>query len=264
MEYEITGLYSYPIKSFAGNFHNEISIDDFGFTYDRRFMLVDESGKFVTLRTYPQISLVSSYYSEQTITIKHVSFDEIRIPLCDFNETREVIVWQDKVVAKSAPATSVNSLSEYLGAAVYLVYLPESSFRQVDREFFDQDKRVSFADAFPFLLANEASLDDLNSRLDKDIEMKRFRPNIVFKGSEAFQEDNWKRIKIGDIEFSVVKPCSRCVATTIDSDGRKTGKEPLRTLATYRTNEYGVCFGQNLVQHSIGSIRVGDKLSVIE
>jgi uncharacterized protein YcbX len=104
---------------------------------------------------------------------------------------------------------------------------------------------------------------DLNGRLEQPVSMSRFRPNIVVSGQEPFEEDSWRRIRIGEIEFAVVKPCSRCVMTTIDDAGEK-GKEPLKTLATYRRNEHGACFGQNLVPLSNGHIRVRDELVVLE
>lgn len=264
MEFEITGLFTYPVKSLAANQNDQLIIDDFGFSGDRRFMLVDEEGQFITLRSFPQLSVVNICATENELTLSHSSFGNIIISMSEFTLEKEVVVWRDKVSAVCVPTKRLEKLNRFLETEVYLAFMPNSSFRQVDRDFFSDDKRVSFADAFPFLLTNEASLVDLNSRLEKSIGMERFRPNIVVKGTEAFQEDDWKRIRIGDVEFSVVKPCSRCVATTIDSEGKKTGKEPLKTLATYRKNEFGVCFGQNLVHHNVGVLKIGDKLSVLE
>jgi uncharacterized protein YcbX len=145
----------------------------------------------------------------------------------------------------------------------HLLSLGWDAVRQVDRDFFEKDQNVSFADAFPLLLTNSASLADLNSKLEQSVSMSRFRPNIVFEGGVAFEEDDWKQVSIGGVDFDLVKPCSRCGMTTIGEDG-KLGKEPLKTLAGYRRNEYGVCFGQNLVHRSLGMLKVGDVLVVKE
>jgi uncharacterized protein YcbX len=139
--------------------------------------------------------------------------------------------------------------------------------RTVNPEYGQAGDQVSFADGFPLLLISEASLADLNSRLDAPVEMRRFRPNLVVDGNRPYAEDNWQRIRVGDVEFAGVKNCSRCVFTTIDPDSGVVhpDKEPLRTLSTYRRRpQGGVYFGQNLIPRSGGVIRVGDPVTVLE
>ena len=198
------------------------------------------------------------------MALSHPSFGVLEYHLHEFSEPLQVSVWNDSVSALGLGISEKDAvLSKYVGKAVRLVFMPDSSFRQVDREYFSADRRGSFADGFPVLLCNTASQLDLNSRLEEPVPMSRFRPNIVVSGQEPFEEDRWRRIRIGEIEFAVVKPCSRCVMTTINDAGEK-GKEPLKTLATYRRNEHGVCFGQNLVPLSHGQISVRDTLVVLE
>ena len=169
-------------------------------------------------------------------------------------------VWGDSVVSRVLNAQHTEKISNFLGVNARLAFMPDSSFRQIDRQFFSEDKRVSFADGYPFLLTSEASLADLNSRLHVPVSMKNFRPNIVISGGvSAYAEDVWQRVIIGEITFELVKPCSRCIMTTINEKGQKSeSREPLKTMAQYRKNEFGICFGQNLVHLSPGKIRVGD------
>jgi hypothetical protein len=142
--------------------------------------------------------------------------------------------------------------------------MPDHSKRPVDPDFTVEEKQVAFSDGFPFLLISEASLNELNSRLPESVAMKRFRPNLVVKDTEPYAEDSWKKIIIGECEFHVVKPCSRCILTTVDPEtGEFSGKEPLRTLATYRKLNGKVMFGQNLIATKIGKLEVGMSVEII-
>jgi uncharacterized protein YcbX len=149
--------------------------------------------------------------------------------------------------------------------------MPEETRRKVNYFYaVHKDDTVSFADGYPFLLIGESSLGDLNARLENPVKMNRFRPNFVVSGAEAFAEDDWKQIKIGTTEFHVVKPCGRCVMTTIDqASGEKQGVEPLKTLASYRTPKRSInkkiLFGQNLIAENVGEVvKIGDKVEIIE
>src|SRR5262249_19187395 len=154
-------------------------------------------------------------------------------------------------------------LSDYLGQKCRLVRMADFTVRRLD-ERYAKDGEVGFADGYPFLLISEASLSDLNERLAEPVPMNRFRPNIVTSGSGSYAEDRWKTIRIGTLEFRVVKPCDRCVITTVNQSTGDKGIEPLRTLATYRKSEAGVIFGQNLVHQGTGSIYVGDSIEILE
>jgi uncharacterized protein YcbX len=263
-DYEVSSLYVYPVKSLRGLALSRSKVDTFGFQYDRRFMLVDSAGRFVTQRKHPILARFRADFDGVCLTISSSCLldQPLRFSVEEFVSQSEVTVWSDEVDALLISDVRTESLSSILGFKVFLAYMPDSSFRQVDPDYFSGRQSVSFADGFPLLLTNEASLEDLNGKLDSSVPMSRFRPNIVFKGDQAFQEDNWRRVAIGELEFELVKPCSRCVMTCVDEEGAR-HKEPLRTLATYRKNKYGVCFGQNMVQLSEGSIAVGDRLRVL-
>lgn len=274
----MSGLFTYPVKSLRGISKDEFTVDDFGFAFDRRFMLIDDDNKFVTQRTHPKLSLVSvrlisnpdNLLDAIELTIKDSDSEPLSrtvFPMVLFegnmSNNCEVSVWADVVLSKVLDSVYTEKLSQFLGVNVRLSFMPNSSFRQIDREFFSEDKRVSFADGYPFLLTSEASLIDLNSRLEQPVSMRNFRPNIVISGGiSAYAEDVWQRVTIGDIAFELVKPCSRCVMTTVSERGIKSdNREPLKTLSQYRRNEFGICFGQNLVHLSKGTIRVGDLVS---
>jgi len=263
MEYKVSEIIYYPVKSLGAISAPEIQLDRFGIQNDRRFMLVDQDAKFVSQRKHPKLSLVSTNLRSDGVVISCDEFGEIFFPYELFVHDITVQVWSDVVEAKFIDPEYCAELSDWLGVPVRMVYMEDSAVRQVDREFFEQDQDVSFADAFPLLLANTASLGDLNGKLDQGVPMSRFRPNIVFEGDTPFQEDEWRRVSIAGIDFDLVKPCSRCGMTTIDEKG-VLGKEPLKTLARYRKNEFGVCFGQNLVHRSHGKLKVGDMLVVKE
>jgi hypothetical protein len=140
--------------------------------------------------------------------------------------------------------------------------MPESTFRPVNSHYATDNEQVSFTDGFPFLLISEASLQDLNKRLDEPVPMNRFRPNLVVSGCEAFAEDSWRQIRIGSISFNVVKPCERCVITTVDQALGIRGKEPLQTLSQYRRQNGKILFGQNLIHTSLGALQVGDSVEI--
>jgi len=241
---------------------SKVRLDSFGIENDRRYMLVDEAGVFVTQRSHPELSLLDVSLSSVALNIQGADLGKLSFMLTAFTRRLRVKVWSDYVDVDVFENDQTEILSSYLGKKVLLAFMSDDVYRPVDSDFCNSSQRVSFADGFPFLLTNQASLDDLNGRLTAPIPMGRFRPNIVFSGDVPFQEDVWSKIQIGEVLFDLVKPCSRCVMTTIDYEGRK-GKEPLKTLSTYRKNEYGVCFGQNMIHASSGCLKVGDRIRVI-
>lgn len=263
MGYKISDIIYYPVKSLGAISVPEIRLDGFGIQNDRRFMLVDENSKFISQREYPRLSLITACLSDEGLTVSCDGFGRLFFAYAAFVDDLDVQVWSDTVSAKVIDSKFTAELSDWLGVFVRMVYMDDSAVRQVDRGYFRQDQNVSFADGFPLLLTNTASLDDLNGRLEQGVPMSRFRPNIVFEGDCAFQEDDWRSVVIAGIDFDLVKPCERCGMTTINERG-EFGKEPLKTLARYRKNEFGVCFGQNLVHRSVGTLKVGDMLEVKE
>ena len=257
----VQNLYLYPIKSLGGIAVQEAQVEERGFKYDRRWMLVDQSGEFLTQRQHPQLALLQVALGESELFVfskvdpsREISFD------LEMNSGKElqVTVWGDVVTAlQVAPEVSV-WFSDFLGMNVDLVLMPESSHRKMDPRYALQEESVSFADGMPYVMIGQASLDELNGRLADPVGMDRFRPNLVFSGGEAYAEDQFKQLRIGEVEFQVVKPCARCVMITVDQEKGTKGKEPLATLATYRSQGSKVYFGQNAVALAPGMVRVGD------
>ncbi len=261
----------YPIKSLGGVSLKGSVIEGRGLKFDRRWMLVDESNKFLTQREFPQMAIVKVEIAKENL---RVTFDSSKksIPFApETNETTSVKIWSSRCRAKIYDDETNEWFSEVLQTKCRLALMPEETRRRVSY-FYAAHKGdvVSFADGYPFLIIGESSLDDLNSKLENPVPMNRFRPNFVVSGSEAFAEDDWKLIKIGDAIFHVVKPCARCVMTTIDQkSGEKQGSEPLKTLAKFRIPKRSIkkkiLFGQNLIAENAGAtVKVGNKIEVLE
>lgn len=258
----------YPIKSLAGISLETATVEDRGLAFDRRWILVDENQRFITQREYPVMASIDVIIDGGKLRAAKGS-TSIEISLEDL-PTEVVIakVWTSSVKSRTYGDEVNQWFSSVLGTKCRLVAMPGDAKRIVNpfyavRKFKDM---VSFADGYPFLLIGQSSLDELNSRLAVPVPMNRFRPNFVVEGSERFAEDAWKKIRVGDSIFHVVKPCARCVITTVDQTrGEKVGKEPLKTLATYRNKNGKVLFGQNLIAEGAGgTVKVGDKVQILE
>lgn len=260
----VQDIFIYPIKSLGGVRLSEAVVEEKGFRYDRRWMLVDEEGIFITQRKHPQLALLSVALGERELTVYHSKEEKKRVTIpYDLSTGPEVMVtiWDDQVLAKVVHPDFDVWFSGFLGFRVSLVVMPESTHRKVNPKYAVHSESVSFADGMPYLLIGQESLDDLNSRLESPVSMNRFRPNIVFAGGSPYMEDSLRRIKIGELEFEIVKPCARCVMTTVDQSTGVKGKEPLKTLSSYRTINGKVYFGQNVVALQAGTIKVGDMIS---
>ncbi|PZX50232.1 MOSC domain-containing protein [Algoriphagus chordae] len=262
----IQDLYIYPIKSLGGIRVTEAKVEERGFELDRRWMLIDESGKFISQRAFPLMAMLHVEIGADSLSVYHISkpAELIQIPIEDEgHEISEVKVWDDKMPARLVSTEIDDWFSAILNMNVRLVKMPLSTERKVDPKYAVNGESLSFADGMPYLLIGQKSLSDLNTRLEDPLPMNRFRPNIVFSGGEAFVEDSWKKIQIGELDFQVVKPCARCVMTTVDQDTGFKGTEPLKTLATYRQVDKKILFGQNMVALSTGVLKVGDELKPI-
>jgi uncharacterized protein YcbX len=262
-ELVLQNIYIYPIKSLGGISVPQAEVQSSGLQYDRRWMLVDETGLFVSQRTHAQLATVQVSLTEEGLLVSHKK-GGINPFFLSFNETInkqiEVNIWDDICTATEVSRSANKWFSDALQMNVRLVVMPSSTQRLVDTDYANNNETVSFADAYPFMMIGQASLNDLNSRLDKPVLMNRFRPNFVFSGGAPYAEDRMYGFKIGNINFKGVKLCARCVLTTIDQEQATKGSEPLRTLATYRTIKNKVMFGQNLLHEGEGTVRVGDKI----
>ena len=236
---QISGLYIYPVKSLAGIALQESELDSMGLKYDRRWMMVSTDGRFLSQRTLPKMALIKTSLDDAgQLTLSIYDKPNLIVAKASDN-TMPVKIWNDTVLANMIGDESDRWLSEVLGVPCHLVYIKEEIVRQCDLEYAKKGDRTAFADGFPMLLASEASLYDLNKRLENPVDMRRFRPNIVVKGCEPFAEDTWEKFKLADVAMRGVKPCSRCPIPTVDPDtGERTGTEPIKTLASYRKKNH--------------------------
>ncbi|WJV60844.1 YcbX family protein [Pectobacteriaceae bacterium CE70] len=260
----LTRLFIHPVKSMRGIQLSHSMVSDSGLAYDRIFMITETDGTFITARQFPQLVLFTPALMQDGIVIAATDGQSIDIRFDDFTHAPQPTeVWGNHFQALIAPEHVNQWLSAYLQRPVQLRWLGRDLSRRVKRH---PEIPLTFADGYPFLLINEASFDDLRQRCPAGIKIEQFRPNLVITGAAPFAEDSWQTLRIGDVIFDVVKPCSRCVLTTVSIErGRKhPAGEPLATLQKYRTAENGdVDFGQNLIARSHGIIRAGDKIEVL-
>lgn len=260
---QLTELSIYPVKSCAGFSVPSAGLDRFGLAGDRRWMVVDESGLFITQRQIPGMCLIDVQCVAGGICVTQ-SHDTLEVSIPDEGaQSRRVEVWGDAVQALDAGDAAAHWFTQRLGRACRLVYMPDSALRRVDGAYAGEGETVSFADGFPLLLISRASLEDLNGRLPQPVPMNRFRPNLVVSGCEAFAEDGWRRIRIGQMELDVAKPCSRCVMPSIVQETGERDPHINRALAAFRRVNGQILFGQNLLYRGSGQLAVGDKVEVL-
>lgn len=260
----ISSLTIYPVKSLAGIESESFELDNMGLKNDRRWMLVSPQGDFLSQRKVPKMALIQPRFEDNQLILSCKDQTDFTIPSATPENTMLVNIWGDSVTAQRVGKDADDWLSAVLALECHLVYIPDNEVRQCDIEFAKLGERTGFADAFPLLLISIASLDDLNSRLEQAVEMRRFRPNIVVTGCDAFAEDGWEHFTLADIPMRGVKPCSRCILTTVNPDtGERTGAEPLHTLMTYRKWDNNVYFGQNVIHEKRGVISVGDVVTLL-
>ncbi|HKB45005.1 MAG TPA: MOSC N-terminal beta barrel domain-containing protein [Chitinophagaceae bacterium] len=263
--FTISQLNIYPIKSLGGISLNVARLTDRGLQYDRRWMLVDINNRFITQREFPVMSLLQVGLTQEGLKIYHkkISGETLFIPFQpQSSEMLMVEVWEDKCEAQLVSHEADEWFSDMLVMQCRLVYMPDTTNRNVDSSYAMNKEITSFSDGYPMLMIGQSSLDDLNNRLSEPLPMNRFRPNIVFTGGKPFEEDAMEHFVINKIDFFGVKLCSRCVVTTIDQDEATKAKEPLKTLATYRMQDNNVYFGQNLSSEGEGEIHTGDIIEI--
>jgi len=264
----LSSLYRFPLKAAAGESLQRCASDSLGLLGDRRWMVVAAgTGRFLTQRVLPRMALLQAHWQGDTaLKLAAPGMPELLVRVPDDKTMRCVQVWSANPVIPDAGETAAAWLSDFLGQACRLVYLPEDDGIQVDLDYARLGERTAFSDGFPFLLIGQASLDDLARRVGRPLEMLRFRPNLVVSGAEPYAEDGWKRIRIGQLTFRVVKPCSRCVIPTLDpaTGERAPDREPLNTLLSYRKGPGGVFFGQNLIAEGRGELEVGMPVERLE
>lgn len=267
---KLSEIWVYPIKSLPGIRVKSAMVLGKGIKGDRRLMLIDEHGIFMTQRIYPQMAMFDVSMEEEVIRVRLKSNDRLGTLFIN-NEAHSTMesgmiktrVWDDEVEVFEMNQAYSRWFSDALGSICKLVRFPEDGHRKIDPKYVFEEHHVSLADGYPYLIIGTSSLADLNERVGKSLSMKRFRPNFVFENGAPFEEDGWKNFGIGEVCFSGVKPCARCVLTTIDPETGLKGDEPLRTLATYRKKDAKIYFGQNVIALNHGEIKEGDGIILL-
>jgi uncharacterized protein YcbX len=267
----IASIHIYPVKAGRVIDLAEAEVEPCGLAGDRRWLVVDPDGQFITQRAEPTLALLCAGYSTGgSLHLSAPGQPPLRVPAPAEVRGAEMLwvtVWQSKVRAAAAGEAADAWFSGFLGRPARLVHLDDPTRRQVDPEFSTPGDRVSFADGYPLLLTSMGSLDVLNQWLIEDghpaVPMTRFRPSVVVAGSAPWAEDGWRRIRIGQVPFRVAKPCGRCVVTTIDQQTAERGRQPLAMLGRRRRFGQDLVFGQNLIPDASGTIRIGDPVQVL-
>lgn len=262
---KISEIFIYPIKSLGGISLQKAEVTDRGFKYDRRWMLVDDNNRFLSQREVTTMALLKVSLGDNCLTVTNtVNASNLFIPfISPKKEFIEVTVWDDTCTAQLVSNEADKWLTEALGLNCRLVYMPDDTKRRTDTRYTPDNGITSFSDAYPFMIIGQASLDELNSHLDEELPINRFRPNMVFTGGTPYKEDTMNEFTINKIHFNGVKLCARCNVTTINQANASKGKEPLKTLAGYRSRNKKIYFGQNVVHSDVGLISVGDELMVL-
>jgi uncharacterized protein YcbX len=269
MQAKVTALCRYPIKACGALALNAAVLDALGIEHDRRWMVVGaEDGTFLSQRSHPRLAAIRPAVEGDFLIVRSPGEPPLTLPLggAEFAKSRLVSVWKAAGVAEDAGDNAALWFSRILRAPCRLVRAGAAWDRPLNPAFSTPGDRTGFADGYPVLLASEASLRDLNTRLETPVSMDRFRPNIVIDGSAlaAWAEDGWRTLTIGGVRFRAAKPCARCAVPTIDqATGEMRGPEPMRALAAYRRDADGnVLFAINLIHEEHGAIRVGDAVEI--
>ncbi len=261
---QLVEIHIYPVKGARGVALQKSDVLAGGLRHDRRFMLIDAHGKFLTQREHARLALVTTAVEGDALVLG-ASGDTARVALQPEGGThRRVRIWHDVVDAIEVAGDASALVSAHLGVPCTLVFMPDHVVRRVDPRYAEPADRVGFADGFPVLLAARASLADLNAQLDVAVPMDRFRPNLVVEGGTPFEEEQHARARVGALTFRMPKHCERCVVVTIDQATAERGIEPLRTLARYRQTANKVLFAQNLVPDGEGEIALGDAVTYLD
>ena len=258
----IEDLFVYPVKSARGIRKPRVVLESTGFEWDRNWMIVDDTGKFCSQRTHPQLAQLVPQLGEDQLILDAPGMKTLHVvrkPGQRFGVAPRVTVrvWSDECEGVDQGDDAAAWVSRFLGAEVRLVQVVESPQRRANPKYAGENSNpVAFPDGFPILVCNRASLEDLNTRMPEPVPMNRFRPNIVLGGLAPFAEDRIASLRFGDIELRLVKPCTRCIITSTDQQTGERTTNPLPVLRSFRFDRdlLGVTFGENaVVSRGIGS-----------
>ncbi len=283
MTISILSLHTYPVKSCGSITHTQIGVSATGLAHDREWVVIDADGHFLTQRVHPRMALIQPALDATALFLNAPEMPTLRISLRSPEAQRPAVplkIWNSPTLGQDEGELAGRWFSDYLGLPCRLYRTHPEARRIVDPrrvtewrarnavpEIFPEEHLVGFADGFPFLIANQASLDDLNARLlargQEAVNMARFRPNIVIQGLEAYEEDYVSSLQVGPLTLALVKRCPRCPVPNVDPQTGEVGAEPMATLQSYRSFESGVLFGVNAViagTQPASVLSVGDRL----
>ncbi len=264
----VAGLFHYPVKSLRGVSVETLKLGARGPLHDREWMLVDPQGRFLSQRGTPLMATLLASLMSDTLRLSDDTGAFFDVARANDGTSFDVTVWRDTVPAIDCGDAAAIWLEARLNQPCRLVRMRASTIRPLDPKFSPRpDAQTGFADGYPVLLTNSASLDALNRDLARALGMERFRPNVVITGAPAWAEDEWRVVQAGAVTFDLVKPCARCAVITTDqrSGEKPDGATPLTVLAASRTlPPFGAIFGQNAVHRADGTLRLGDPLTVLE
>lgn len=266
MTLRISQLWRFPVKSLAGARHPAVSLSRRGLAGDREWMVVDTRGRFVTQRQLPAMARIQAGYADNNLWLRHLDQPQAEFWLPRYPEgtTIEVMVWRDQCHAVDAGDAVADWLSGLLGKRLRLCFLPAAFRRQVDTDFAKVGDEVGFADGFPLLICNQASIDYLSRAGGRALAPERFRPNIVVSGAEPFAENCWRRLRVGEIVLDLVKPCTRCVIPSIDPETAEQQPDVLALLRAHCRGDDGrIYFGQNAIHRQLGRLAEGAEVEVL-
>lgn len=263
---KISDIIHYPVKSLAGNHLLNVDVHERGLMDDRRLMLINDKGTFISQRKFPMLSQIEVGITEDNIVLRDRRSNEFIKHKLEFElKKTDVKIWRSQVTSHQFLYKELDEwISERMNANLRFVYMDESDHRHMNPEYASDDEIVSFADGYPILICNEGSLNQLNSKLTRPVTMAHFRPNLVVDGNIAWEEDKWKRVKIGEVILRIPKPCARCTIINIDPHTGEKDKEVLLTLSQERMIDGKILFGINAIVEKTGKIQLEDKLEIIE
>ena len=269
----VSELTIYPLKSAKGVTLDSMALSELGPECDRRWMVIDKNNNFVTQRKTPAMCLIRTELVDGELYISAEESGRCHVPPGGV-DIYQSSVWGTSVNGSDCGSKAAQWISDFLDQECRIIYMHETDSRLVDPNFANNNEHVGFADGFPLLITSQASLDDFNSKLSAldsgdsktglRIGMERFRPNIVVTGNPAWAEDSWKRLTINDVEFSLVKPCSRCIMPSVNPATAKKQMQVNQTLLTHRRRGRQTYFGQNALYDRFGTINIGDAVTVID
>ncbi len=262
----VKALWEYPVKSLAGYSLQTALLTPRGFQHDRRWMLIDENGVFISQRKYPRLTRKQARIDGNALMLADIDDGTVLcIPEAKAGDGDNVKVqlWDDVFEARLVPTASSGALEAFFGFPCRLVYMADDCRRPVDQKYAGPEEEVSFSDGFPYLITNQASLDAFAMQYGEALHMLRFRPNIVVEGEPAFAEDQWTELRMAGASFRTPKPCGRCVVITINPETGRKDPGVLSALASIRTRDQKILFGVNAcwTGSGAGSISIGDELT---